>query len=206
MSDAWPFGELERGRYGAILADPPWRFKTYNEKGRNRCPDWRTFRGSPSRHYSTLDLQELKDLPVADLCAPDCVLFLWSCWPLLLESIEAIGAWGFTYKTCAFDWTKADVSTISLFDDGHPVQIGCGYWTRSNTEPCLLATRGSPKRFHADVRQAIISPRREHSRKPDGIHERIERLVGGPYCELFARQRRPGWDAWGNETEKFNAR
>lgn len=78
-----------------------------------------------------------------------------------------------------------------------------GYWTRSNSEVCLLATRGKPKRSNADVRQAIIAPRREHSRKPDGIHERIERLVAGPYLELFARQRRPGWDCWGNEVEKF---
>lgn len=83
-------------------------------------------------------------------------------------------------------------------------QVGMGYWTRSNTEPCLLATRGKPKRLHADVRQGIIAPRREHSRKPDGIHDRIERLVGGPYAELFARQSRPGWDTWGNETTKFD--
>ena len=78
-----------------------------------------------------------------------------------------------------------------------------GYWTRANSEVCLLATRGKPKRVNADVRQAIIAPSREHSRKPDGIHERIERLVAGPYLELFARQQRPGWTAWGNETEKF---
>jgi N6-adenosine-specific RNA methylase IME4 len=78
-----------------------------------------------------------------------------------------------------------------------------GYWTRANTEPCLLATRGRPKRLNADVRQAIIEPRREHSRKPDGIHKRIERLVAGPYLELFARQQRPGWDVWGNEVDKF---
>jgi N6-adenosine-specific RNA methylase IME4 len=71
---------------------------------------------------------------------------------------------------------------------------------------CLLATRGSPKRLNADVRQGIIEPRREHSRKPDCIHERIERLVAGPYVELFARQRRPGWDCWGNEVDKFNER
>ena len=78
-----------------------------------------------------------------------------------------------------------------------------GYWTRSNSEVCLLATRGNPKRIGTNVRQAIIAPRREHSRKPDGIHGRIERLVAGPYLELFARQQRPGWDVWGNEVNKF---
>ena len=83
--------------------------------------------------------------------------------------------------------------------------MGLGYWTRSNTEVCLLATRGKPKRVAPDVRQGIIAKAREHSRKPDGIHERIERLVSGPYLELFARQRRPNWDCWGNETDKFVA-
>lgn len=81
--------------------------------------------------------------------------------------------------------------------------MGLGYWTRANTEPCLLATRGKPKRIAADIRQGILEPIREHSRKPDCVHERIERLVAGPYLELFARQRRPGWTSWGNETDKF---
>jgi N6-adenosine-specific RNA methylase IME4 len=81
--------------------------------------------------------------------------------------------------------------------------MGLGYWTRANTEPCLLATRGKPKRVNADVRQGIIDQPREHSRKPDCVHERIERLVAGPYLELFARQQRPGWTVWGNETDKF---
>jgi N6-adenosine-specific RNA methylase IME4 len=82
--------------------------------------------------------------------------------------------------------------------------MGMGYWTRANTEPCLLATRGKPKRLNADVRQAIIEPGREHSRKPDCVHERIERLVAGPYLELFARQERRGWTVWGNDTRRFN--
>jgi N6-adenosine-specific RNA methylase IME4 len=92
-----------------------------------------------------------------------------------------------------------------MFDDDIPVQIGTGYWTRSNSEVCLLATKGQPKRLNADVRQGIIAPRRQHSRKPNGIHERIERLVAGPYLELFARQERQGWTTWGNETQKFGS-
>ena len=90
-----------------------------------------------------------------------------------------------------------------MFRDDSDVQIGCGYWTRANSEVCLLATRGKPKRLNADVRQAIIEPRRQHSRKPDCVHGRIERLVEGPYLELFARAPRPGWTVWGNETDKF---
>ena len=82
-------------------------------------------------------------------------------------------------------------------------QVGLGYWTRANSEVCLLATKGKPKRLNADVRQAILEPRREHSRKPDCTYQRIERLVAGPYLELFARTQRPGWTAWGNEVGKF---
>jgi N6-adenosine-specific RNA methylase IME4 len=70
---------------------------------------------------------------------------------------------------------------------------------------CLLATKGKPKRLNADVRQGIISPRREHSRKPEGIRKRIERLVAGPYCELFARKSQPGWEIFGNQKNKFDA-
>ena len=83
--------------------------------------------------------------------------------------------------------------------------MGIGKWTRAEFEQCWLGTRGNPKRLNADVRQAIISPRREHSRKPAEIHDRIERLVAGPYLELFAREERPGWTVWGNETDKFSA-
>lgn len=183
-------------QFGAILADPPWRFKTYNEKGRNRCPDWKRFKSSPAKHYETMSFEDIKALPVGKVVAPDCCLFMWVSWPMLENALELVDAWGFTYKTCAFDWMKPAKSGLPA--------MGCGYWTRANTEPCLLATRGKPKRIHADVRQAILEPRREHSRKPDCVHERIERLVAGPYLELFARQSKPGWVTWGNEPTKFD--
>ena len=140
---------------------------------------------------------------MAHLAAKDSVLFIWITWPILIDALDLIKAWGFTYKTCAFSWMKAHAGQIELFDEAVAVQVGLGYWTRANSDVCLLATRGRPKRLNADVRQGIIAPRREHSRKPDGIHERIERLVAGPYLELFARQQRPGWTVWGNETDKF---
>lgn len=186
-----PFG-LDAGKYGAILVDPPWHFKAWSAKGNERSAD---------QHYATMSLRQIARLPVEELAAADCALFMWVTWPQLKSALWLIGAWGFTYKTCAFDWMKAD--PYRLFADDATPEMGMGYWTRSNTEPCLLATIGKPKRLKADVRQGIISPRREHSRKPDGVHDRIERLVGGPYVELFARQRRLGWDCWGNETEKF---
>jgi N6-adenosine-specific RNA methylase IME4 len=185
-----PLATLPCAYFAAILIDPPWRFETWSDAGKDR---------SPERHYPTMTMDELRRLDVAALAAPDSVLFMWVTWPMLPQGVTLIDAWGFTYKTCAFCWTKADVRQIEMFRDDADVAIGNGYWTRANTEPCLLAVRGKPRRLHADVRQAIIAPRREHSRKPDEIHDRIERLVGGPYLELFARRRRPGWTVWGNE-------
>jgi N6-adenosine-specific RNA methylase IME4 len=186
--------DLPQRHYAAILVDPPWSFKAWSSKGDER---------SAVQHYATMSLRQIARLPVDELAAPDCALFMWATWPHLKSALWLLGAWGFTYKTCAFDWMKAD--PYRLFADDATPQVGMGYWTRSNTEPCLLATVGKPKRLHADVRQGIIAPRREHSRKPEGVHERIQRLVGGPYLELFARQSRPGWTTWGNETTKFDA-
>jgi|SRR5215475_5573058 len=173
-------------RYGAILADPPWAFATWSNKGKGRSAD---------RHYATLSDAQLARLPVHTIAAANSVLFLWATWPLMPVALHICNAWGFDYKTCAFSWLK-------VTSEGNPV-IGNGYWTRANTEFCLLATRGKPKRLNADVRQTIIAPRREHSRKPDCVYGRIERLVDGPYIELFARKRQPGWDSWGKEVNKF---
>jgi N6-adenosine-specific RNA methylase IME4 len=185
----WP-----TGKYGAILADPPWDFKTWSGKPNAR---------GPQNHYGTMTMDEIAGLPVHELASKDCVLFVWICWPILMAVPTILESWGFEYKTCAFDWMKANNTQPDFFQEEVGAQVGLGYWTRSNTEPCLLATRGKPKRLHADVRMGIIAPRREHSRKPDGIHERIERLVAGPYLELFARQKRAGWTVWGNQTDKF---
>lgn len=190
----WPFGVLKRNHYGAILADPPWSFQVWSGKGTARAAD---------NHYQTMGAADIAALPVDEIAAPDCALFMWIVWPSLQEAMRLIEEWGFTYKTCAFAWLKGDNTQPSFFVDEIPAQVGLGYWTRANSEVCLLAVRGKPKRLNADVRQGIIAPRREHSRKPDGIHERIERLVAGPYCELFARQKRKGWDVWGNQTDKF---
>lgn len=194
----WHFGDLPRHRYGAIYADPPWQFVNL----------WNTPAG-PNRgdaaHYGTMSIDDITTLPVSELAADDAVLFVWGIWILLPKIIPLIEQWGFTYKTCAFAWMKANTSQIDLFRDDADVQMGLGYWTRANTEFCLLGTKGSPKRLNADVRQGIVEPRREHSRKPDCVPGRIERLVAGPYLELFARTQRPGWDCWGNETTKFTA-
>lgn len=205
MSD--PFHNIPKGHFGAILADPPWAFQTWWSGRSNKLPSPKKKFSYPSRAtkaaYEVMREDELNALPVGDLAADDCVLFLWTCWPVLQWSLQTIEAWGFKYKTCGFCWVKAHAGQIEMFEAEITPHMTLGYWTRSNSEVCLLATKGKPKRRARDVKQAIIAPRREHSRKPEGIHERIERLVDGPYLELFARQQRPGWTTWGNETDRF---
>lgn len=173
-------------KYSVILADPPWAFRAWSDKGKGR---------SAEQHYPTMRLEDIKALPVADLAAGDCVLFLWATFPMLREALEVAEAWGFVYKTVAFTWVKENRKSPGLF-------WGLGYWTRANAEVCLLATRGSPKRQSAAVHQVILSPVERHSKKPDEVRERIAALMGDvPRVELFARQETPGWDVWGNEVE-----
>lgn len=169
-------------RFSVIYADPPWSFKVYSGKGKQR---------SAERHYDTMSLDEIKALPVADLAADDCALMLWSVFPELPGALDVIAAWGFTYKTVGFVWVKKT--------SGDNLHWGMGYWTRANAEVCLLATRGAPKRQAMDVHQIIESPVGEHSRKPDEVQVRIERLLSGPYLELFGRRAVPGWTVWGNQ-------
>jgi N6-adenosine-specific RNA methylase IME4 len=170
------------GRFGAILVDCPWPFATWSPRGRDRSPD---------KHYQTMTFDELAALPIGSLAADDCALFMWTVWPQLDMARALIDAWGFTYKTAGFVWVKTN-------KDGRPFK-GLGYWTRANTEPCLFATRGKPKRRARDVSQVIMTPRDRHSAKPTEIRGRIERLVDGPYLELFARERSPGWTSWGDQ-------
>lgn len=215
--------KLPRGKFGAIYADPPWRFLTRSAKGRDRCPDgFRTAVGRnaqrknhAARHYKTMSLEEIKAMPVANLAADDCILFLWAIDPMLPQAFEVAAAWGFEYKTVAFVWAKTKIPSVvskllplipntrNDLDLESLFPIGTGYWTRANPEICLLFTKGSPKRLDCGVRKLIVSERREHSRKPDCVHGRIERLVGGPYVELFGRRKRKGWTVWGNQTDKF---
>lgn len=194
----WPFGDIPRGSAGVVLVDPPWHFERYSEEFSEKSVG-----RAPQDHYDTMSLPDMKALPVSDLCLPDAVLVMWATAPHLKMAFELMDGWGFTYKTLAFSWLKADVSTLDLFPYPKDADMGMGFWTRSNGEVALLGTRGSPKRRDAGVRMGIIEPAREHSRKPDCVHERIERLVDGPYVELFARTRRKNWLSWGNDLGKF---
>jgi N6-adenosine-specific RNA methylase IME4 len=170
-------------RAGVVYADPPWSFEVYSGKGKDR---------SAERHYDTQSLDEIAALPVASVCAENCVLLMWAVMPELPGALQVIKAWGFTYKTAGFVWVKQNRSGEGLF-------TGMGYWSRANAEVCLLATRGAPQRLAADVHQVVMSPVSAHSRKPGEVRERIQRLLGGPYLELYGREPAPGWTVWGNE-------
>jgi N6-adenosine-specific RNA methylase IME4 len=174
-------------KYSVILADPPWSFQVWGVAGKQRAEN----------HYPTPTLEDIKALPVEQLAADDCALFLWAVMPQLPEALAVIEAWGFTFKTVAFNWVKQNRSGEGFF-------TGMGYWTRANSEICLLATKGSPTRLNDDVHQVVMAPVAEHSRKPDEVANRIMRLTPGPYIELFARRPRDGWDVWGNEVSDGN--
>lgn len=172
-------------KYNIIYADPPW---SYSDKGCN---------GNADSHYQTMKIDDICKLPVntsgGGIAADDCVLFLWTTYPMMKEALRLIEAWGFTYKSIAFQWVKQNRSGKGYF-------FGLGRWTRGNTEPCLIAVKGKPKRISASVSQLVFSPLRRHSEKPDEVRDRIVELMGDlPRIELFARNTAPGWDSWGNE-------
>ena len=154
-----------------------------------------------------MTLEDIRSLPVSNLAEQDCALFLWVTDPMLPEAFKLIDAWGFAYKTVAFMWAKLNASAPRLMFSEKDFFTGMGYWTRANPELCLLATKGKPKRLSKAVRRLVVDHRREHSRKPDSVAERIVDLMGDtPRIELFAREKRTGWETWGDEPEKFNNR
>ena len=199
MSDERPFGGLPRGRYAAIVADPPWSYVCFSEKGMARSAD---------RHYVTMAADAIEQLPVGELAACHAHLFLWITGPCLVRGMHlpVMRAWGFEPSSTAFVWIKPNRKAFAnggFFLDETLFAKGMGHTTRQNAEYVVLGRRGKPRRLRKDVHQLIIQPRREHSRKPDELYARVERYCTGPYVELFARQRRPGWDCWGNEIDKF---
>ena len=171
-------------KYNVIYADPPWKYKTWTEGG-----------GTAEKHYPTMkldDIIKMKDT-IEKISDNNCILFLWVTFPCLLEGLKVMKEWGFTYKTCGFNWVKRNKKSNTFF-------FGMGYWTRANSELCLIGTKGTIKRKSNKVFQIVDTPIEEHSKKPDGVRDRIVELVGDiPRIELFARQTANNWDCWGNE-------
>lgn len=175
--------ELPNKKYNIIYADPPWSYKDKALSGN---------RGAGCK-YQTQSKDWIDNLPVKEIAADDCVLFLWVTMPKLNECWDLITKWGFEYKTVAFTWVKKNKKSNSLF-------WGMGRWTRANAELCLLATKGKPKRINAGVHSVIESKIEVHSKKPDETKTRIVKLLGDlQRIELFARQKTVGWDTWGDE-------
>lgn len=175
-------------KYQAILADPPWRYKNFQGKG--------SYYGDVSRHYKTMSSEELRKLNVNGISDKGCVLFMWATFPNLREALDLVRAWGFEYKTVAFVWVKMRNNMEEPRGDG------LGFYTNSNAEIVLLGKKGKLERKSKKVKQIILAPKRGHSKKPDEVYSRIEEIYGEiPRIELFARQKREGWDAWGNEIE-----
>lgn len=174
-------------RYGTILADPPWQFA--NRTGKMAPEHKRLAR------YATMTLEEIKELPVAQLALPRSHLYLWVPNALVLEGLEVMRRWGFTYKTNLV-WFK-------IRKDGGPDGRGVGFYFRNVTELVLFGIRGNLRTSAPGRRQVNLlqTRKREHSRKPDELYEIIEQCSPGPYLELFARHARQGWMQWGNEAD-----
>jgi N6-adenosine-specific RNA methylase IME4 len=173
--------------YKVIYADPPWNWRAWSKKGEDR---------SAKKHYPVMTLEAIKNLGIESIADVNSVLFLWAIDPMLDVAFDVIKAWGFEYKTVGFYWIKTNVKTDGFF-------TGLGYYTRSNPEQCLLATRGKPlERLDKGVRKLVVSPRGRHSEKPREVRDRITRLYGNiPRVELFAREQIADWDVWGNEVK-----
>ena len=186
-NDNWPFRGLIRGGYDLIMADPPWTFKLRSEVNLEK---------SAQGQYHCMSIDDIRNLPVMDLAAPDCLVVLWATNPLLDQCIDTLKAWGFTFKT-AGHWSKKTKHGKQAF--------GTGYILRCAGEPFIIGTRGNPKTTRG-VRSVIEGMVREHSRKPEEAYREFEKLMpGARRADLFSRQVRPGWTAWGNEITKFES-
>ena len=171
---------LPEGKYNVIYADPPWAY-------------WDRGDRSQSQHYDTMDYKEIMNLPVANISAENCILFMWATFPALEEALEVIKKWGFRYSTIGFVWVKSK-------KDGTGFAFGLGSWTRANVEICLIGIKGVIERKDKGVSQLIYLPAEEHSKKPDVVREKIVQLVGDlPRIELFARSKTEGWEVYGKE-------
>lgn len=197
-ADNLPWPVLPNERAGLLSFDPPWHFES-------RAPVTNPHVDrSPQKHYPTADLEHMKTIPVKELALPDAYVALWITGPLLVKGVHNIlfRHWGVRPVSTGFVWIKlrdnfdagALTSTPLLEND---LAFGMGYSTRQNAEFCMLGRIGSPKVGRHDIRQVIISNRREHSRKPEEYYRRLEHFCAGPRLDGFGGAPRKGWIHWG---------
>ena len=180
---------LEGQKFSTILIDPPWRFQ--NRTGK-MAPEHRRL-----NRYETMQLEDIKRMPVSAHAAKACHLYMWCPNALLKEGLDVMDAWGFKYKT--------NIVWYKIRKDGGPDGRGVGFYFRNVTELILFGLKGSMRTLDPGRRQVnVISTRkREHSRKPSESYDLIERCSPGPYLEIFAREPAEGWISWGNEVETY---
>jgi len=181
--------EFPNKKYQIIYADPPWQYT-----GRQYQSGNRKFEHLELKHYNTMPIQDIKNLPVKDITDKDCICFMWVTDSHLKEGIELMEAWGFKYKTIAFNWVKH-------YESGKEC-ILFAPWILKSWEICLLGTKGSMLKYKKvnNIRGLLQEVRTKHSKKPNEARLRIDKMFGNiPKIELFARQKYDGWDCWGNE-------
>ena len=166
--------ELPAGPFQVIVADPPWRYESSN-----------------SLPYPTMDIEEIKAMPVAEIADGNAILWLWTTNAHLRVAFDVVAAWGFEYRTL-LTWVKD--------------RMGTGEWLRGQTEHCMLAIRGKPVFLHGNHTTVLEAVRREHSRKPEEFYALVEGTSPGSKVELFARQQREGWQGFGDQTQLFSTR
>ena len=181
------FSKLQQNHYKVVLADPPWTFVVRSPKGETK---------SPQAHYQCMGIESIKAMPVVNLAHPEgAVCVMWATAPMIQEALDTMKSWGWTYKSMAA-WAKQSST-------GTKWAFGTGYIFRSAAEFILVGTRGKIQQKARNVRNLLVSPVREHSRKPDLIYDLVESLWDGPYVELFSRAHRQGWDSFGDQVGKF---
>jgi len=201
---AWPFGDLEPSRHFRVAcADPGTRFRTRSAKGLTSR--------SPEKKYTTMSDEELMALPVRELMSRNSYLFFWETGPRLVKGLHLpiIRAWGYEPTAMGFVWIKLlkGEDGALFLQELASFWMGGGYTTRKNVEYCILCRRGSPpERKSKAIRELIFEPRRQHSRKPEQVYQRIEQYADGPYLDLFAGAPRPGWEAWGDRRHLTGSR
>jgi len=180
-------------KYKTIYADPPWM-----ESGGGKIK-----RGA-DRHYPLMKTKDIIELPIHNLAEDNCHLYLWVTNNFLEDGLKVMKAWGFTYKT-KITWVKGKY--LDLEEKTFQFEnAGLGQYFRGLDEVCLFGVKGSlPYKTLEGKRQqgktVFIAPRGEHSEKPKIMYDIIEKVSYAPYIELFARNKRTGWDVWGNEVE-----